>query len=82
MPMQAQRGGRDAAPPTHNLAARRERRGIHYTGGWVCLRVGLEGKENFAPPELDPRDIRNMRRYNYREGICKIHAAEVTDLPV
>ena len=80
MPMQAQRGGRDAAPPTHSLTARRERRGIHYTGGWVCLRAGLEGKENFAPPEFDPWDIRNMRRYNYREGICKIHVAEVTDL--
>jgi len=77
MPVQAQRGGRDAAPPTH-FAARRERRGIHYTGVWVCLRAGLEGKENLAPPEYDPRDIRKMRRYNYREGICKIHVAEVS----
>ena len=80
MPVQAQRGGRDAAPPTHNLASRRERRCIHYTGGWVCLRTGLEGKENLAPPDFDPRDIRKMRRYNYREGICKIHAAEVSVL--
>ena len=67
MPVQAQRGGRDAAPPTHSLAARWERRGVHYTGGWVCLRAGPEGKENLVPPEFDPRDIRKMRRYKYSD---------------
>ena len=46
----------------------------------MCLRAGLEGKENLAPPEFDPRDTRKMRRYKYREGICKIHVAKVTVL--
>ena len=46
----------------------------------MCLRAGLEGTENLAPPEFDPRDIRKMRRYKYREGICKIHVAKVTVL--
>jgi len=36
----------------------RGRPGIHCVGGWVSLRVGLDGMENLSPPPgFDPRTV-------------------------
>jgi hypothetical protein len=35
----------------------RERPGTHCTGGWVGPRVGLDGRENLAPPGFDPLTV-------------------------
>ena len=32
----------------------RERRGIHFTGGWVGPRAGLDGRKMSSPPVFDP----------------------------
>ena len=32
----------------------RERPGNHFTGGWVGLRVGLDGRKISSPPGFDP----------------------------
>jgi hypothetical protein len=45
-----------------------------------CVSRQVWKAKKLAPPEFDPRDVRKMRRYDYREGICKIHVAEVSVL--
>ena len=32
----------------------RERTGIHFTGGWVGPRAGLDGRKISSPTEFDP----------------------------
>jgi len=32
----------------------RERPGTHFTGGWVGLRAGLDGRKISSPPGFDP----------------------------
>ena len=35
-----------------------ERRGTHFTGGWVGPRAGLDGcGKSRSPPEFDPRTV-------------------------
>jgi len=65
----AQRVGRDIALLFHDRGTRRglsgqqhvpaalyprERPGTHFTGGWVGLRVGLDGRKISSPPGFDP----------------------------
>jgi len=49
MPMQAQEG---VGPTTLQPLYPRERSGTHCEGGWVVLRAGLGGTENFAAIEI------------------------------
>jgi len=49
-----------AARPGHTLP--RERSGTHFTGGWVGLRVGLDGQIILSPPGFD-------HIYTYIQGV-------------
>jgi len=38
----------------------RERTGTHFTGGWVGLRTGLDGRKISSPPGFDPRTVQSV----------------------
>ena len=59
-----ERGEWSAARP--GLLYPREKPGTHCAGGWVGLRADLDGAENLAPPEFDPRTVLSIAQSLYR----------------
>jgi len=50
----ARRGGEWPAAPHRTHFTPGERPGIHFTGGWVGTRAGLDGWKISSPPGFDP----------------------------
>ena len=54
----------------------RERPGTHFTGGWVGLRAGLDGRKISFPPGFDPRTVQPLAS-RYTDWAISAHQVQV-----
>jgi len=52
--MTALLGGGKWSAARHSRTLPREKRGTHFTGGWVGSKAGLDGRNISSTPGLDP----------------------------